>query len=85
MKLNLVRLTFDPYRDTTIRIIGNPYELHQFIYEIMSANEDPGRLLYRLEAGDSLRNPVPCLLIQTERLVIPRINDRRWGSPILFA
>ena len=80
MRLNLVRLTFDPYRDTTIRIIGNPYELHQFIYEIMSANEDPGRLLYRLEAGDSLRNPVPCLLIQTERPVVSRINDRRWGQ-----
>ena len=81
MNLNLVRLTFDPYRDATTRIIGNPYELHQFIYETMSAKEDPGRLLYRLEGGDGFRNPVPCLLVQTEHPVVSRIDDCRWGRP----
>ncbi len=79
MNLNLVRMTFDPYRGATTRIIGNPRKLHRFVYETMSINEDPGRLLYRLEAGDSFRNPVPCLLAQSEHPVVPQIDDRRWG------
>ena len=81
MNLNLVRLTFDPYRGVTTRIIGNPYTLHQFVYETMSASGNPGRILYRLEANDGFHNPEPCVLVQVEHSVVPQINDRCWGNP----
>ena len=81
MTLNLIRLVFDPSRSEAIRIIGNPYRLHQFVYETMSAGGNPGRILYRLEANYGFHNPEPCVLVQVEHSVVPQINDRCWGKP----
>ena len=81
MTLNLIRLIFDPSRSKAIQIIGNPYRLHQFVYETMSASGNPGRILYRLEANYGFHNPEPCVLVQVEHSVVPQINDRCWGKP----
>ena len=69
MTLNLSRFTFDPQHGTTLRLLGDPYELHRFVYAVMCARGEPGRLLYRLDSGIDLRDPRPRLLVQTEYAV----------------
>ena len=92
MTFHLVHLAFDPTRAATMRIIGNPYVLHQFVYETMWADGDPGRLLYRLEANawpaapaaNAFHNSKPCVLVQAENLVVPQIL-KRWEEKSGFS
>ena len=81
MNLNFIRLTFDPDQKPTHQLLSDPYKLHQFIYQTMSSNSDPGRILYRLEVGNGACNQLPTVLIQTKHPVVCNFKTRRWGFP----
>lgn len=82
MMVTLTQLRLDPRDPRSLRLLGEPYELHRFVWAAVSGGADPGRVLYRIEDTTSPRLREPSVLIQTERLVEPTVvgNDPPYAT-----
>lgn len=75
MMINLTQLELDRRDGRALRLLGDPYELHRFIWTVVGHTDDPGRILYRLEDANGLTSGAPTVLVQTERVAKPIIGN----------
>lgn len=62
----LSRVILNPEHPEALRAVGNPYRLHQLLWQAFPDREDggAGRVLFRLETQQSI--PAPVALVQSE-------------------
>jgi CRISPR system Cascade subunit CasE len=73
-QITLARLTLDPRHWQGVKLLGDPYALHKFMFETVNGDRDPGRVLYRLELPSATSGAAPYVLIQLEHPVSLRVN-----------
>ena len=67
MTLAFARIELDPAHPFTLRVLGDPYRMHRFVYETAAEEDGDSRLLYRVEPAPNSRDGKYQVLVQRTR------------------
>lgn len=67
MILALARVELDPAHPVSVRLLGQPYEMHRFVYRIAAGQGTRDRLLYRVEPDPTWDDGRYRILVQRDR------------------
>ncbi len=75
LSLGFTRIWLRAEHPRVLQLIASHYEMHQFVYGLMSPSPGKDRILYRTEVlPDGLGVPIPSILIQHSPKLIPSLD-----------